>query len=123
MIFPVEVCKYIPTFSYFYIEDESKHGFLVDPGAESEKLWSVIQERKFHIEGILLTHGHFDHIGAVNALREKLACPVYMQRHGRDYAENPAWKVEVLDAPTVDISSTQIRDGLAEGRDMSAYLM
>ena len=39
------------------------------------------------------------------------------------HAENPAWKVEVLDAPTVDISSTQIRDGLAEGRDMSAYLM
>lgn len=93
MIFPVEVCKYIPTFSYFYIEDESKHGFLVDPGAEPEKLWSVVQERKFHIEGILLTHGHFDHIGAVNDLQEKLACPVYMQRHGRDYAENPAWNL------------------------------
>ena len=31
-------------------------------------------------------------------------------------AENPAWKIDVLDAPKVDISSTQIRDGLAEGR-------
>ena len=38
-------------------------------------------------------------------------------------AENPAWRIEVLDAPTVDISSTEIREGLAEGRDMSAYLM
>ena len=38
-------------------------------------------------------------------------------------AENPAWRIAVLDAPTVDISSTEIREGLAEGRDMSAYLM
>lgn len=38
-------------------------------------------------------------------------------------AENPAWKIDVLDAPKVDISSTQIRDGLAEGRDMSQYMM
>ena len=38
-------------------------------------------------------------------------------------AENPAWKNDVLDAPKVDISSTQIRDGLAEGRDMSQYMM
>lgn len=38
-------------------------------------------------------------------------------------AENPAWKIDVLDAPKVDISSTQIRDGLAKGRDMSQYMM
>ena len=38
-------------------------------------------------------------------------------------AENLAWKIDVLDAPKVDISSTQIRDGLAEGRDMSQYMM
>ncbi len=38
-------------------------------------------------------------------------------------AENPAWIIDVLDAPKVDISSTQIRDGLAEGRDMSQYMM
>lgn len=38
-------------------------------------------------------------------------------------AENPAWRIEVLDAPTVDISSTEIRNGLVEGRDMTPYLM
>ncbi len=38
-------------------------------------------------------------------------------------AENSAWKIDVLDAPKVDISSTQIREGLAEGRDMSQYMM
>lgn len=36
---------------------------------------------------------------------------------------NGAFRIELLDAPMVDISSTEIREGLAEGRDMSEYLM
>ena len=37
--------------------------------------------------------------------------------------ENPAYKIRLLDAPRVDISSTEIREGLEAGKDMSAYLM
>ena len=37
--------------------------------------------------------------------------------------ENPAYKIELLHAPLVTISSTEIREGLAEGKDMSAWLM
>lgn len=36
---------------------------------------------------------------------------------------NGDFRIELLDAPMVDISSTEIREGLAEGRDMSEYLM
>ena len=37
--------------------------------------------------------------------------------------EDPSYMIQVLDAPRVDISSTEIRDGIASGRDMSKYLM
>ena len=37
--------------------------------------------------------------------------------------ENPNYKIELLKAPLVTISSTEIRNGLAEGKDMSAWLM
>ena len=37
--------------------------------------------------------------------------------------ENPAYKIRLIDAPMVDISSTQIREGLAKGEDMSRWLM
>ena len=37
--------------------------------------------------------------------------------------ENPDYKITLLKAPRVDISSTAIREGLAAGKDMSAYLM
>ncbi|MBP3202956.1 MAG: nicotinate (nicotinamide) nucleotide adenylyltransferase [Bacteroidales bacterium] len=37
--------------------------------------------------------------------------------------ENPGYKIRLLKAPLVTISSTEIREGIAEGRDMSAWLM
>lgn len=38
-------------------------------------------------------------------------------------AEDSSYRMDILDAPTVDISSTEIREGLAAGRDMSEWLM
>lgn len=93
MILQVTVTEYLPTNVYFYIDEESKHGFIIDPGAEADKLKKVAAEQGFVIEKILLTHGHFDHIAAVNELQEAWGAEVYMQENGRDYAENPAWNL------------------------------
>ena len=38
-------------------------------------------------------------------------------------AEDPDYRIELLDAPMVNISSTQIREGIAEGKDMSEFMM
>ena len=89
MILKTEVHGVFATNSYFYIDDETLHGFLIDPGAEAEKLLQIISEKNFVIEKILLTHGHFDHIGAVEELQKKLKIPVCMQKNGDDYVKNP----------------------------------
>lgn len=93
MILQVEVHGFFATNTYFYIDDETNHGFLIDPGAEPEKLLRIIDEKNFTIEKILLTHGHFDHIGAVNDIRAKLDIPVVMHRDGKIYAENADWNL------------------------------
>ena len=49
---------------------------LVDPASKPEKLIDILGER--NLLGILLTHGHFDHIKAVDGLYEKYRCPVYI---------------------------------------------
>ena len=93
MILRAEVRGIFPVNAYFYIDDATRHGFLIDPGAEADKLLEIIEREQFTIEKILLTHGHFDHIGAVNEMQAKLGVEVCMQGNGRDYIKNPVWNL------------------------------
>lgn len=63
---------------YFYIDEHTKSGFLIDPGAQAGLIYDVIVRNGWTIEKILLTHGHFDHFGAAEVLRERLHAPVYV---------------------------------------------
>ncbi|MBE8949254.1 MAG: MBL fold metallo-hydrolase [Quinella sp. 3Q1] len=90
MILTVEVFGVIDENAYFFIDDETRHGFLIDPGAQADKLLKIIGERNFTVEKILLTHGHFDHIGAVNEIQRALKIPVCMSKGGNYYAKDPA---------------------------------
>lgn len=51
--------------------EETKEGVIIDPGGDEEKLISKIEKSGLKIKYIILTHGHFDHIGAVNEIRNK----------------------------------------------------
>ncbi|WP_353886626.1 MBL fold metallo-hydrolase [uncultured Mitsuokella sp.] len=58
-----------------------------------------------------MTHGHFDHIGAVSELQETLKIPVYMGQKGRLYAENPVWNLSAqTDEPIVLSDVTYLED-------------
>ena len=81
----VAVRDVLETNAYFYIDEDSKHGFLIDPGAEAEKLIRKINDNGWIIERILLTHGHFDHIGAVETLHNSLSIPYFIHKNGADY--------------------------------------
>lgn len=63
---------------YFYIDDATKSGFIIDPGAQAGIIYDTVIRNGWHIEKILLTHGHFDHMGAAELLREKLVAPIYI---------------------------------------------
>ena len=63
---------------YFYIDPLSKAGFIIDPGAQAGLILDTVRQNGWKIEKILLTHGHFDHLGAAEILREQLAAPVYV---------------------------------------------
>lgn len=76
---------------YFYVDGETLHGFLIDPGDEAQRLLHICAERNFVIEKILITHGHYDHIGAVNEIQQKLKIPAVMHEEGKIYATNPEW--------------------------------
>jgi hydroxyacylglutathione hydrolase len=50
---------------------------LIDPGEEAERLQREIAERELAVEAILITHCHFDHVGAVAAMARATKAPVY----------------------------------------------
>lgn len=75
--------------TYFYIDDHSRAGFLIDPGAQAGLIYDVITRNGWTIEKILLTHGHFDHMGAAELLREKLVAPIYVYSADSRYLTDP----------------------------------
>lgn len=75
--------------TYFYIDPHSKSGFLIDPGAQAGLIYDVIMRNGWTIEKILLTHGHFDHMGAAELLREKLVAPIYIYPEDAPYLKDP----------------------------------
>jgi len=62
---------------YLVREPGSERAIVVDPGAESQRLADSIASLGVTVEAILLTHTHFDHVGAVAALARETGAPVY----------------------------------------------
>ena len=58
-----------------YLIKKDNNGLIVDPGDDVEAILDMIKDT--NIEGILITHAHFDHIGALKELEEKLNVPIY----------------------------------------------
>ena len=84
--FPVK--GYFTVNCYFLIDEDTGHGFLIDPGAQGEALVQIIRSKVWTIEKILLTHGHFDHTGGIEAIRRELDIPVYIHENGAAYLED-----------------------------------
>src|SRR5271163_3399006 len=57
--------------------DTAKRALIVDPGDEAERLLAASGELGVEIEAILITHCHFDHIGAVAPVARATGAPVY----------------------------------------------
>ncbi len=62
---------------YIARREGADRGLIVDPGDEADRILGAVEELGIGIEGILLTHCHFDHIGAVAPVASATEAPVY----------------------------------------------
>ena len=74
---------------YFYINEKSKHGFLIDPGGGADEILKILKENNWVIEKILLTHSHLDHLGAVLEIAQKCKIPFFGLDRAKLYLSNP----------------------------------
>lgn len=63
--------------SFTVFREDSDRAVIIDPGDEPDRLMAPLAERGLTLEAILLTHCHFDHIGAVAPIARATGAPVY----------------------------------------------
>lgn len=74
----------------YIISNATKECLIVDPGGEGEKLVSELRRLNVKPIAILLTHAHFDHIGAVDDVRDAFQIPVYIHTAEKKWLTDPA---------------------------------
>ncbi len=62
---------------FVFRADGSDRGLIVDPGEEAERIIAAVDELGIGVDAILLTHTHFDHVGAVAPVARATGAPVY----------------------------------------------
>lgn len=68
----------LETNCYVVTNEDTLACVVIDPGDESNYIMNYLEENHLKCEAIFLTHGHFDHVGAVNAIAEQTGAVVYI---------------------------------------------
>ena len=70
------------TNTYLVVDEDTNKAVLIDPDGNGKQIAAFLDKEGYSLEAILLTHAHFDHIGAIDALVEIKKVPVYV--HAKD---------------------------------------
>lgn len=79
----------VQTNCYFLSNTDTRECVIVDPGEEAGNIADFIEKKELKPVAILLTHGHFDHIGAVDEIRNRYGIKVYAAAAEKETLENP----------------------------------
>lgn len=72
---------------YILVDEETKDCAIIDIGGDSKKIESAIESMHGNPKYILLTHGHFDHVGGVEEISSKYNIPFYISKTDEEYME------------------------------------
>ncbi len=71
---PIQVNCFIITCS------STNQSAIVDPGGDADRILNLCESKKINVTKILLTHGHFDHIGAVQSVQDATGADIFMHQ-------------------------------------------
>lgn len=72
-----------------YIVYDKGKALLIDPGAEPDKIAEFLEREGLKVQAILLTHAHFDHIAALDEIRETVDTDVYIHENELYWLSDP----------------------------------
>ena len=97
---------------YILYDDNTKEGFIIDPADSPDKIIDLVTKLRIDVKALLLTHGHFDHIGATNQLKKHYNVDIYAHEEEvellKDININLSAHFDEPNSVTVDVP---LRDG------------
>jgi hydroxyacylglutathione hydrolase len=79
----------LQTNAYVFYNADSRRCFVIDPGAEAERIEDLIAREKLLPQAVVLTHGHADHVGAVAALTTHFHIPLWIHEAEASFMHGP----------------------------------
>ena len=73
----------------YIVSGDGKSCAVIDPGFEPQTILSKVRQLGLTVEAVLLTHGHFDHVGGVKAILAATGCDLYLHRGDFDQPDDP----------------------------------
>lgn len=92
---------------YVLYQSEGQTCYIIDPGYNSKVYLEYLKKNNLKPEGILLTHHHYDHTGAVDRIRKEYGCPVYLHRNDCDMYKKQV-DVYMEDGDVIDIGGEKL---------------
>ncbi|MBE6672926.1 MAG: MBL fold metallo-hydrolase [Ruminococcaceae bacterium] len=105
----------LATNCYIVSVSDNAPAVVIDPGDEADKVLTLLSEHDLTLEAILLTHGHFDHIAALDDLISATGCDFYISKPDslmiRDGAKNFSISFFGKDIYTTALPKQTVSDG------------
>lgn len=80
----------VETNCYIAVNPDNKQAVIVDPGDDAPNIAALVTRLGVEVKAILLTHGHFDHVMAMEELKKKWGIPVYACEAEAEILADPA---------------------------------
>lgn len=74
----------------YVVRGKSSAAFIVDPGADAQRILDEVARNDLRVVGYLLTHGHADHVGALAEVERQYPAPIYLHPADARWAFTPA---------------------------------
>lgn len=88
---------------YVLWDEKSLEAAVIDPGFEDQRIIDVIKQNKLTVKYILLTHGHFDHLGGVNQIRELTGAKVLIHVNDANCLTDPNRNLSILTGMSMEL--------------------
>lgn len=98
--------------SYIVYSENTLKSIVIDPGGDAETIFKNIKDNNLDVKYIVLTHGHGDHIGAVEKLRDILNAKLLIHKDDVNMIKNPEMNLSNMMVRAVSLEPDEVlKDG------------